>query len=265
MIDAMASKIRVYGKAQNRTVLGIINAYLVMYPHATLADLRKAFPDSLNNWKIKGKPCMLLVGDKEIDQLIGDKKWTAAFDKTKQYYDEDAKRTKKAEIQTVFVDDFITKISELNENNYDTKSKQLIRDLDNVKNYIGDNYDSLKSSIESKKPPQQTPPKTSYSIELWKGNREVYSKLKLNHDRNADGKVSITRSCTIDANSIHGIVFCLVDQNGNAQPLKLNEITSQGVQCSSQTSGWIDVTQIENNATIKIVKAGITITFTKEL
>lgn len=35
----MASKVRVYGKAQNRTALGIVNAYLVMYPHATRADL----------------------------------------------------------------------------------------------------------------------------------------------------------------------------------------------------------------------------------
>lgn len=43
----MAGKIRVYGKAQNRTVLGIVHAYTVMYPHATLADLRKAFPNSL--------------------------------------------------------------------------------------------------------------------------------------------------------------------------------------------------------------------------
>ena len=42
----MASKVRVYGKAQNRTVLGIINAYLVMYPHATKEDLDKAFPCS---------------------------------------------------------------------------------------------------------------------------------------------------------------------------------------------------------------------------
>ena len=42
----MASKVRVYGKAQNRTVLGIINAYLVMYPHATKEDLDKAFPSS---------------------------------------------------------------------------------------------------------------------------------------------------------------------------------------------------------------------------
>lgn len=44
----MANKIKVYGKAQNRTALGIVHAYVVMYPHATLEDLRKAFPDSLN-------------------------------------------------------------------------------------------------------------------------------------------------------------------------------------------------------------------------
>lgn len=43
----MPSKIRVYGKAQNRTALGIVHAYVVMYPHATLEDLRKAFPNSI--------------------------------------------------------------------------------------------------------------------------------------------------------------------------------------------------------------------------
>jgi len=45
----MASKVRVYGKAQNRTALGIVNAYLVMYPHATKADLEKAFPLKLQD------------------------------------------------------------------------------------------------------------------------------------------------------------------------------------------------------------------------
>lgn len=65
----MASKVRVYGKAQNRTALGIVNAYLVMYPHATLQDLRKAFPDRLNNWKIKGKDSMMFVSDKEKDLI----------------------------------------------------------------------------------------------------------------------------------------------------------------------------------------------------
>ena len=44
----MASKVRVYGKAQNRTALGIAHAYMVMYPQATLGDLRKAFPNELN-------------------------------------------------------------------------------------------------------------------------------------------------------------------------------------------------------------------------
>ena len=44
----MASKVRVYGKAQNRTALGIMHAYMLMYPHATIEDLRKAFPNSLN-------------------------------------------------------------------------------------------------------------------------------------------------------------------------------------------------------------------------
>ena len=43
----MTSKVRVYGKAKNRTSLGIMHAYMVMYPHATLEDLRKAFPNSL--------------------------------------------------------------------------------------------------------------------------------------------------------------------------------------------------------------------------
>lgn len=43
----MTGKIKVYGKAQNRTALGIVHAYQVMYPQATLDDLRKAFPNSL--------------------------------------------------------------------------------------------------------------------------------------------------------------------------------------------------------------------------
>lgn len=44
----MESKIKVYAKSQNRIALGVINAYLVLYPEATLDDLRKAFPDSIN-------------------------------------------------------------------------------------------------------------------------------------------------------------------------------------------------------------------------
>lgn len=44
----MVNKVRVYGKAQNRTALGIMHAYMVMYPQATMDDLEKAFPDELN-------------------------------------------------------------------------------------------------------------------------------------------------------------------------------------------------------------------------
>ena len=43
----MANNVKVYGRAQNRTALGIAHAYLVMYPHATLEDLRKAFPNNI--------------------------------------------------------------------------------------------------------------------------------------------------------------------------------------------------------------------------
>lgn len=44
----MANKVKVYGKAQNRTALGIMHAYMVIYPQATIEDLRKAFPNALN-------------------------------------------------------------------------------------------------------------------------------------------------------------------------------------------------------------------------
>lgn len=43
----MASKVRVYGKSQMWTALGIVDAYTKMYPHATVEDLNKAFPRKL--------------------------------------------------------------------------------------------------------------------------------------------------------------------------------------------------------------------------
>lgn len=42
--ELASAKVKVYGQAQNRTVLGICHAYMIMYPHATLEDLNKAFP-----------------------------------------------------------------------------------------------------------------------------------------------------------------------------------------------------------------------------
>lgn len=41
------SKVRVHGKAMSRTILGIVNAYLVMYPQTKADELRKAFPGKL--------------------------------------------------------------------------------------------------------------------------------------------------------------------------------------------------------------------------
>ena len=91
----MASKVRVYGKAQNRTALGIMHAYMLMYPHATIEDLRKAFPDSLNpdsgvkknfiyaeekgteaNWEgfFKGSDEVLTTGDGKKVAVV--KMWT---------------------------------------------------------------------------------------------------------------------------------------------------------------------------------------------
>ena len=46
--DIAGAKVRVYGKAQNRTALGIMHAYMVMYPQSKLEDIQKAFPDTLN-------------------------------------------------------------------------------------------------------------------------------------------------------------------------------------------------------------------------
>jgi outer membrane protein OmpA-like peptidoglycan-associated protein len=44
----MKTKIRVRGKSQGRTALGIVNAYLKLHPDSTLSELRQAFPNSLN-------------------------------------------------------------------------------------------------------------------------------------------------------------------------------------------------------------------------
>lgn len=45
----MDSKIKVHGRAQSRTVLGIVEAYLLLNPKTTKAELDKAFPASLSS------------------------------------------------------------------------------------------------------------------------------------------------------------------------------------------------------------------------
>ena len=45
----MKTKILVHGKSQSRTALGIINAYLKLYPDATPSEVQRAFPKWLNH------------------------------------------------------------------------------------------------------------------------------------------------------------------------------------------------------------------------
>lgn len=40
----MGSKVRVHAKSLKWAALGIVDAYVKMYPQATLEDLNKAFP-----------------------------------------------------------------------------------------------------------------------------------------------------------------------------------------------------------------------------
>jgi len=72
------NKVRVYGKAQNRTALGIINAYMVMYPQATIEDLRKAFPDELN------PDSGVKKNFQEAGQHNGPANWNGYFDKPEE-------------------------------------------------------------------------------------------------------------------------------------------------------------------------------------
>jgi hypothetical protein len=48
--------VQVNAKAMNRTALGIIDAYLLLNPNTTFAELKQAFPDSLNPTAPKQAP-----------------------------------------------------------------------------------------------------------------------------------------------------------------------------------------------------------------
>ncbi len=61
----MASKVRVYAKSQKWAALGIIDAYIKMYPHATVDDLNKAFPLSVLQETKTDEPLLVTVAEKE--------------------------------------------------------------------------------------------------------------------------------------------------------------------------------------------------------
>ncbi len=61
----MASKVRVNAKSQKWAALGVIDAYMKMYPHATLDDLNKAFPRSIFTESDPNLPLLVTLEEKE--------------------------------------------------------------------------------------------------------------------------------------------------------------------------------------------------------
>lgn len=75
----MINKVRVYGKAQNRTALGIANAYLVMNPKSTLADLNNAFPGNLNDSPLSDK---IFIDVKDAGKYVTKKEGNSTYEIT---------------------------------------------------------------------------------------------------------------------------------------------------------------------------------------
>lgn len=71
----MANKVRVYAKAQNRTALGIMHAYMLMNPNSTMKDLEKAFPNELNPDSVGGTKTIFFPADMKVL----DNGWTISF------------------------------------------------------------------------------------------------------------------------------------------------------------------------------------------
>ena len=61
----MASKVRVSAKSQKWAALGIVDAYIKMYPQATVEDLNKAFPLSVLQGEETNEPLLVTVAEKE--------------------------------------------------------------------------------------------------------------------------------------------------------------------------------------------------------
>ena len=67
------STIRVYSNTQNRMALGILHAYLKMFPQTTLKDLCKAFPEKLN--PDSGMKQLFIP----IEKMVDEPKWQDYF------------------------------------------------------------------------------------------------------------------------------------------------------------------------------------------
>ena len=67
------STIRVYSNAPNRMALGILHAYMKMFPQTTLKDLKKSFPEKLNS--DSGLEQLFIP----IDKMVDEPKWNMYF------------------------------------------------------------------------------------------------------------------------------------------------------------------------------------------
>jgi len=70
----MASKVRVYAKSHKWAALGIVDAYIKMYPQATLEDINKAFPLSTLKGEETNEPLLVTMAEKE--RLVKESKTT---------------------------------------------------------------------------------------------------------------------------------------------------------------------------------------------
>ena len=71
--DSEYTTIRVYSNTQNRMALGILHAYLRMFPQTTLKDLCKAFPEKLN--PDSGVKQLFIP----IEKMVDEPKWQDYF------------------------------------------------------------------------------------------------------------------------------------------------------------------------------------------
>ena len=67
------STIRVYSNTPNRMALGILHAYMKMFPQTTLKDLKKSFPSKLNS--DSGLEQLFIP----IDKMVDEPKWNMYF------------------------------------------------------------------------------------------------------------------------------------------------------------------------------------------
>ena len=194
---------------------------------------------------------------KEIDQLISEKKWKEAFEKTGQYFDEDSQNTKINEIRIKCVDDFTTKIDEVNESNYSSMSSSLKKELLAVKSYIGNEYDELEKKLDKKKPKEVPGQKNTYSVELWNDNTRT---TRLNNDPNKGGRRTFSNSQQIDFVENDYFEFRLI-KNNSAINLSKSALDGSLISKIEIKNGWVNIKELKEGGNIKIKEANIDIQF----